>query len=226
MVSKELVVEIYNSQNKEQTNIEEVEDYYENPPPELENFFIYPYRGHFVHETILEFHEFEYMIEEKANKPYYIPSKKELFTYLDDDYFKKNPHYNRLLDYIKKSFPHIAQEDIEEMGHEIHYSFVDEFNMEYIFSLFDKRDLVFESEKQMGDMLNLIMGLANSTQLWENNGFSPSEMSRIIQRDKSKALVDEPNIRKNKKTGRNDPCPCGSGKKYKKCCLAKENKTS
>ncbi|MFN2512437.1 MAG: SEC-C metal-binding domain-containing protein [Pyrinomonadaceae bacterium] len=20
-------------------------------------------------------------------------------------------------------------------------------------------------------------------------------------------------------TGRNDPCPCGSGKKYKKCCL-------
>ncbi|MHC1727565.1 MAG: YecA family protein [Syntrophobacteraceae bacterium] len=24
------------------------------------------------------------------------------------------------------------------------------------------------------------------------------------------------------KTGRNAPCPCGSGKKYKKCCLAKE----
>jgi len=24
------------------------------------------------------------------------------------------------------------------------------------------------------------------------------------------------------KPGRNDPCPCGSGKKYKKCCLAVE----
>ncbi len=24
------------------------------------------------------------------------------------------------------------------------------------------------------------------------------------------------------KIGRNDPCPCGSGKKYKKCCLGKE----
>jgi hypothetical protein len=22
------------------------------------------------------------------------------------------------------------------------------------------------------------------------------------------------------KPGRNDPCPCGSGKKYKRCCLA------
>jgi preprotein translocase subunit SecA len=26
-------------------------------------------------------------------------------------------------------------------------------------------------------------------------------------------------VRKGKKIGRNDPCPCGSGKKYKKCCL-------
>ena len=27
---------------------------------------------------------------------------------------------------------------------------------------------------------------------------------------------------KEKKIGRNDPCPCGSGKKYKKCCLGKD----
>ena len=26
---------------------------------------------------------------------------------------------------------------------------------------------------------------------------------------------------KGEKVGRNDPCPCGSGKKYKKCCLNK-----
>ena len=24
------------------------------------------------------------------------------------------------------------------------------------------------------------------------------------------------------KTGRNDPCPCGSGKKFKQCCIGKE----
>jgi len=27
------------------------------------------------------------------------------------------------------------------------------------------------------------------------------------------------------KIGRNEPCPCGSGKKYKKCCLNKPGKT-
>lgn len=29
-------------------------------------------------------------------------------------------------------------------------------------------------------------------------------------------------MNKSKKIGRNDPCPCGSGKKYKKCCLNKD----
>ncbi len=28
--------------------------------------------------------------------------------------------------------------------------------------------------------------------------------------------------KKKKKIGRNDPCPCGSGKKYKKCCMEKD----
>ena len=27
-------------------------------------------------------------------------------------------------------------------------------------------------------------------------------------------------VRGSAKVGRNDPCPCGSGKKYKKCCGA------
>jgi uncharacterized protein YchJ len=29
-------------------------------------------------------------------------------------------------------------------------------------------------------------------------------------------------VRPSPKIGRNDPCPCGSGKKYKKCCLPRE----
>lgn len=31
-------------------------------------------------------------------------------------------------------------------------------------------------------------------------------------------------VRTEPKIGRNDPCPCGSGKKYKKCCLPKDKK--
>ncbi len=32
---------------------------------------------------------------------------------------------------------------------------------------------------------------------------------------------EQPYVRSGKKIGRNDPCPCGSGKKYKHCCMNK-----
>ncbi|MBN2568104.1 MAG: tetratricopeptide repeat protein [Deltaproteobacteria bacterium] len=38
--------------------------------------------------------------------------------------------------------------------------------------------------------------------------------------DKSKSTSRKKQSKKNAKIGRNDPCPCGSGKKYKNCCGA------
>ena len=38
----------------------------------------------------------------------------------------------------------------------------------------------------------------------------------------SDGTVKQQPVRSNKKAGPNDPCPCGSGKKYKKCCMQKD----
>ena len=38
----------------------------------------------------------------------------------------------------------------------------------------------------------------------------------------AKGEVKKAPIKKDKKVGPNDPCPCGSGKKYKKCCMQKD----
>ena len=43
--------------------------------------------------------------------------------------------------------------------------------------------------------------------------FSEEELKKFYKEQKEATT-----IRKPKKIGRNDPCPCGSGKKYKKCC--------
>jgi hypothetical protein len=37
--------------------------------------------------------------------------------------------------------------------------------------------------------------------------------------DDALATIVEPYVRELPKVGRNDPCPCGSGRKFKKCCL-------
>ena len=42
----------------------------------------------------------------------------------------------------------------------------------------------------------------------------------------SDGTVKKEPVRKAKKIGPNDPCPCGSGKKYKKCCYLKQNQNS
>ena len=48
------------------------------------------------------------------------------------------------------------------------------------------------------------------------------QWTEIFSEEELKALYkeqrDSGTVRKPKKIGRNDPCPCGSGKKYKKCC--------
>ena len=38
-------------------------------------------------------------------------------------------------------------------------------------------------------------------------------------------VVKKQPVRKDRKTGPNDPCPCGSGKKYKKCCMQKDKES-
>jgi preprotein translocase subunit SecA len=59
-----------------------------------------------------------------------------------------------------------------------------------------------------------------------------ADFTRNIQRKKEKEMaelqfagggsgtVEKKQAISTKKAGRNDPCPCGSGKKYKKCCGA------
>lgn len=48
------------------------------------------------------------------------------------------------------------------------------------------------------------------------------EWNEIITEERRKELFKEQKLSgtvvKEKKVGRNDPCPCGSGKKYKHCC--------
>ena len=52
--------------------------------------------------------------------------------------------------------------------------------------------------------------------------YNLGEWDEILTVEKREALYKEQKlsttVRKENKTGRNDPCPCGSGKKYKKCC--------
>jgi SEC-C motif-containing protein len=50
----------------------------------------------------------------------------------------------------------------------------------------------------------------------EGKWFYNEHESKIIS--SAPSLVTKTFVRDQPKVGRNDPCPCGSNKKYKKCC--------
>ncbi len=47
---------------------------------------------------------------------------------------------------------------------------------------------------------------------------APKQKQNIQTNDGKETLKSKPKVNENKKIGRNDPCPCGSGRKYKVCC--------
>ena len=73
-------------------------------------------------------------------------------------------------------------------------------------------NLVFDKEKLYKNMVAARADWLYELPQWEEI-FSESELKKLYKEQKESTT-----IRKGKKIGRNDPCPCGSGKKYKKCC--------
>ena len=72
---------------------------------------------------------------------------------------------------------------------------------------------VFETTEDVEGVLGRIMAMVNALPDWWNNGWSPDA---FVERSTGRKVFRNPDGTP-MKVGRNDPCPCGSGKKYKKC---------
>lgn len=228
MVHKDKVVEVYNSQNKNQVKLIEVEAFLLDLPEELDDAFIISHKDFFVHEAIMEFDEFSLMLTKKADKPHYIPSKNELLRYIDEGYFEKTKQYNALKSYMKNNFFDGNDEKAEWLCEHIEGMCRFGFDMRDIMEVFNDRGINFKDIDQVNELVSLITALSNNIRIWENNGHTPHEIFEIFERPNLKPLPSQPfkirqsnviHINTKKKVGRNNPCPCGSGKKYKNCCM-------
>ena len=75
-----------------------------------------------------------------------------------------------------------------------------------------KVSLAFDKERLYKNMVAAKADWLYELPQWKEI-FSEEELKKLYKEQKESTT-----IRKAKKIGRNDPCPCGSGKKYKKCC--------
>ena len=166
-------------------------------------------------------------------------TKENILTLIEDDgYIKVTKNYLNIMDNdldtikelmkIKNNFSNYkiienAEKTLEEFDD--HYDKIEEILKEYqiegeacdtILSLFLIKELSKEeltmildcfpiklSSKLIKELSERLKNERKEMPTWEHNGFKSVELNQ----DK-----------KAKKIGRNDKCPCGSGRKYKQCC--------
>ncbi len=88
---------------------------------------------------------------------------------------------------------------------------------------FDPDGLEKESEIDLEiDYKKLLFNMHRAKADWL---YGMKEWEEILSDEERKQIKKEYSqsgtVHKEKETGRNEPCPCGSGKKYKKCCMKK-----
>jgi len=80
---------------------------------------------------------------------------------------------------------------------------------------------MFRSASSIAAFENLLASLPQENiheEISQFDGFNGGEM--VAPEDMGDDYIQVTFVRDEPKVGRNDPCPCGSGKKYKKCCGA------
>ena len=147
--------------------------------------------------------------------------------------------------YAKRIIQFLSQKGLspEIIGEQLYNSIADYNNgvehLELLKEFFCEVD--FKSEKELNNFADNLTQFLNKTPLWEFKGWTAEEMEKQQEKresqehqnqkdlkpfftapdehddeEQSSASENEPAIIE--KVGRNEPCPCGSSKKYKKCC--------
>ena len=213
------VVEIFNMQNDEKTCVEEVLADYHNIG--LREVFFTLEGEYFVHEAIDGEDEFNALQDNQGDKPYFIPEKEDLLKYANDDYFERNEAYVNLKEYIVKNvLPN--EEEAEDLCNDLQLACCFGEGPADALNQFLMREIEFENEEQVYLIGNLLAELNNTTRMWDNRGFTPNELQEQGLSEEAPAVMpmfrQGTYVRTEKKIGRNDKCPCGSGRKYKHCC--------
>lgn len=167
--------------------------------------------------------------EEHRMRPevnYYPFTKKQLLKAGDPDYVDRTPQMNSFISFLSDHY-RLADQEINEIALQI-INMINSDSKPTLIIQYLQSWLEFPSFEFEQVLTEKILELYNNTRLWALKGHTPNELfpkeSKFL-----KPMPTEPyktgqsnakiiSMATRAKVGRNDSCPCGSGKKYKKCC--------
>lgn len=171
-----------------------------------------------VEETIyaLDKNNFKDFAKSTIDKDYFIPSKELLEKLKDETYYEPSLHIEKLKAYLKRNYK-VTDEVIEQAI--IAVTMMSKVDcdktgrtMELILGELVNLGIEFGTLANINEVIKHITPVVDVTRKWINKGYTNQELSPYKFNEKTGQKINTINV------GRNDPCPCGSGKKYKKCC--------
>lgn len=134
---------------------------------------------------------------------YFIFSRKEIENASKALYYFNNLQIDKIKNFLIKN----RVRDIDSFLHQLWLNIQNDVSPSGTIK-FIKDNLIFDSFDDIQNILKLVTDYSNNIPKW------------ILKGNSSHNIFDNPYEMPilSRKTGRNDPCPCGSGKKYKHCC--------
>ncbi len=188
---------------------------------------------------LLDEEQAQEILDDRKLHTLYVPSKENLLNWFEDsknpdtddafnsqgkfEFEYKNPCYIQMKGFLEKARKH--DEDSDEILTDIMFYIKDGFRMNQVIEILNEDYELTQtmSAKEAEKFFKIYQELNNSTHLWVNYGSSPNDLSSQKTHDLRffsspvPVMQTPPNVSPFPKVGRNDPCPCGSGKKFKQC---------
>lgn len=156
------------------------------------------------------------LLEYQGDREFYIPSEEEIVDCTYNGYPSQMPVYKRIGQFLEQELG-MPADLAEAYLCEIYRVYYTGGLMSEAMEQLNKNGVIFETKDQAREMAELLADAYSKTRKVQLCGHAPEE-ERNPQFPGTFQSNMPVNEEKNKKVYPNDPCPCGSGKKYKKCC--------
>ena len=158
----------------------------------------------------------------QAEIPFYVPTVEEVEELYEQGSLISRESHQKMKTFIEETFgfdTDIASIKVHELYETINnHMRVNDAVEAFITGGSDDEGFEFESDEIRFRFTELYIEMSRDCRIRDNRGHDYYEMVAIMSSKGrgTSAKTDAPI--KRVKIGRNDPCPCGSGKKYKNCC--------
>lgn len=186
----------------------------------------YAIRAHadgFTNDDVIDVLRVKREHQSRPNVPFYRFPKAQLLRAGQPGFVDKSPAYKAFVDFLRRSYE-IDVADAEDEADLCVYEIQTGESLGDIIAAITE-EFEIPSMEVLQELTRHVAQLHNNTRQWFLKGHTPRELlpTTVASMRPLLGAVGEGkgqiiNIATKKKVGRNEPCPCGSGQKFKKCC--------